>query len=227
MLRNISRQFFPLSFDGPSKPFVEEGLKVQSNIAALTAAAHAITQKCRLEEFRDIANAKLKDEEVRQASAISRAQALFVALALFGVLFTFVASGLTSTSDAKISTFWFFTFSVLLVYMLIQIVIMVTNVIKVMGGLEYPTSGASDLAKWLSMPSVEDFLRAQALLTLEHYRYTSLNNSWRFTHLGYALRGLRNIVFAVSTLIATMLAPALMKLLDDLFQKLLVTGFCQ
>ena len=88
---------------------------------------------------------------------------------------------------------------------------MVLNILKAIGGLGSPTAGSSDLAAWLGLQENADFYRAQALLTLSHYRWSALNNNWRFIHLDHALRGLRNIVFALSALILLLFALALLQ----------------
>jgi hypothetical protein len=171
----------------------------QVRLAALVTAATAATDPERLKEFRDIANAKNADEATRQTSILTRAQSLFVALALFGFLFTFGASLFTQTTQlAKWEQWVGFGF---VVYILAQITIMVVNIVRAIGLIDYPTAGSSDLTEWLAKPTDAEFYRAQALLTLDHYRMAALNNNWRFQHLGRALKGLRNIVLALSGLV--------------------------
>jgi hypothetical protein len=171
----------------------------KANLAALVAAATAATDATRLKEFRDIANAKNADEASRQTSILTRAQNLFVALTFFGLLLTFGASFFTqATLLAKWELWVGFVF---VVYILTQITIMIVNILRAIGPMGYPTTGSSDFTEWLAKPTDAGFYRAQGLLTLDHYRRAALNNNWRFEHLGRALKGLRNIVLALSGLI--------------------------
>jgi hypothetical protein len=168
-------------------------------VAALVAAATAVTDKDRMKEFRDIANSRSSDEASRQTSIITRAQSLFVALALFGVLFTFGTSLFTQTTQ---SAKWELKLgSVFVAYILAQITLMFINILKAIGPIGYPHAGSSDFTGWLAEPTDAGFYRAQAILTLEHYRTAKLNNDWRFRHLESALDGLRNIVVVLSLLI--------------------------
>jgi hypothetical protein len=176
-------------------------------VTALIAAATAATNLTRLREFRDIANEKNADEASRQTSIVTRAQGLFVALALFGLLFTFGASLLTQTTQLAKWELWVcFLF---VGYILAQITIMVVNIVGAIGPIGYVSAGSSDMEQWLKEPTDEGFYRAQALLTLDHYRRAVLNNNWRFDHLGRALKGLRNIVLALSLLILCLFVAAI------------------
>lgn len=203
----VLRQLFPLAPRITAHRFVENRLAdntLQANVASLEVAAQATRDRDRLRELRDLANSKIKDEDSRQASIISRAQALFVALAILGTLFTFAASFLTTT--AAISKPWLGSLGVIVGYILVQLILMVHNIISAIAGTGYPTSGSSDMTRWMRLHSIEDFYRAQALLTLSHYRTAALNNTWRFEYLEQALRGLRNVVYALGIVIACLFA---------------------
>ena len=200
--RGLWREVFPFEWGRTPVDFGNQTLESPAfkvNLAALVAAATATTDAARLKEFRDIANAKKADELSRQASILTRAQNLFVALALFGLLLTFGASLFTqATLLAKWELWVGFVF---VVYILAQITVMIVNILRAVSPMGYPTAGSSDLTQWLAKPTDAGFYRAQALLTLDHYRRAALNNNWRFEHLGRALKGLRNIVLALSSLI--------------------------
>jgi hypothetical protein len=202
IVRWLRREPFPFEWGRTPVDYGNQTLDSQEHkvrLAALVAAATAATDAARLKEFRDIANAKNADEASRQTSILTRAQSLFVALALFGLLFTLGASLFTQTTQLAKWELWVGV--VFVVYILAQITIMVVNIVRAIGPIDYPTVGSSELTEWLAKPTDADFYRAQALLTLDHYRRAALNNTWRFEHLGRALKGLRNIVLALSSLI--------------------------
>jgi hypothetical protein len=202
IVRRLRRELFPFEWGHTLVGYANQTLDSQehkANVAALGAAATAASDAARLKEFRDIANAKNADEASRQASILTRAQGLFVALALFGLLFTFGASLFTQATQLAKWELWIgFGF---VVYIVTQMTIMVMNILTAIGPIGYPTAGSSDLSLWLAKPTDAGFYRAQALLTLDHYRAAALNNNWRFEHLGRALKGLRNIVLALSGLV--------------------------
>jgi hypothetical protein len=202
IVRWLWRELFPFERGRTPVHYGKQTLDSQEHkvrLAALVAAATSTTDAARLKEFRDIANAKNADEASRQTSILTRAQSLFVALALFGLLFTFGASLFTQTTQLPKWELW--VGFVFVVYILAQITIMVVNIVRAIGLIDYPTTGSSELIEWLAKPTEAGFYRAQALLTLDHYRRAALNNNWRFEHLGRALKGLRNIVLALSSLI--------------------------
>lgn len=195
-------EFFPAGLWEQPDRYAAKTLRLaelQANVTALRIAAMALGDTTRLKEFRDIATKKVEGEESRQSSIMTRAQGLFVALALFGFLFTFGASFMTQTTRVDRWVLWVALAFVL--FILLQIVLMVFNILRAIRGINHRTSGSSDLTRWLSLPTEGDFYRAQALLTLEHYREAALYNNWRFEHLTFAFKGLRNIVFALSALI--------------------------
>ncbi|MGA2191690.1 MAG: hypothetical protein ABSH33_24545 [Steroidobacteraceae bacterium] len=202
IVRRLWHVLFPFERGRTPVDYANQTLDLQEHkdcVAALVAAATAVTDEKRMKEFRDIANAKNADEASRQASILTRAQNLFVALALFGVLLTFGTSLFTQTTQRAKWELWVGLLFV--VYILAQITIMVANILKAVGPIGYAHAGSSDLTGWLEKPTDAGFYRAQALLTLDHYRRATLNNSWRFGHLESALKGLRNIVVALSSLI--------------------------
>ncbi|MCX7137599.1 MAG: hypothetical protein NTW47_13435, partial [Proteobacteria bacterium] len=178
-------------------------------VADLEMAAAATRDEARLKEFRDIASARIGDEASRQSSIVARAQGLFVALALFGILFTFGVGLLTQASGNPPWALWIYL--VLVLYILLQINLMVVNILRAISGVNYPTSGTSDLTAWLGLKMSEDFYRNQGLLTLEHYRTASLNNTWRMKYFQHALKGLRNVVFTLSILIIFIFALGILK----------------
>jgi hypothetical protein len=204
MLRVVRRLWcvlFPFQRCGTPADYANRTLDLpehQDHVAALVAAATAVADETRMKEFRDIANAKNADESTRHTSILTRAQSLFVALALFGLLFAFGTSLFTQTTQLAKWELW--VGLVFVVYILAQMTMMVVSILKAIGPIGYLHAGASDLTDWLRQPAEADFYRAQALLTLDHYRRATLNNSWRFGHLESALKGLRNIVFALSCL---------------------------
>jgi len=200
--RRAWQVLFPVQRLGTPEAYAARTLELrehQARVAALRSAAAATADEQRLKEFRDIANARVSDEAARQTSIIARAQGLFVALALFGLLFTFGAGLFTQT--AHVERWILFVCLVIVVYMLSQIALMIISILEAISGINYLAIGTSDLTQWLGLPSNAEFYRAQALLTLDQYRAAALNNSWRFQHLGCALKSLRNIVFALSILI--------------------------
>lgn len=181
----------------------------QTFVTALRAAAKAASDAAILKEFRDVAKEMIDEEAARRAFIITRAQGLLVALALFGFLFTLGTSLFTQTSLFGKQLSW--VFLIFVAFILLQMTVMVLNILRAIGGIEEPRVGASELTAWLGL-SEPEFHRAQALLTLDHYRVAALNDNWRFAHLGRALKGMRNIVFALSALIfflfvAGMVAP--------------------
>lgn len=201
---------FPFAREGSADDYAKRYLEdptQKANINKLNIAAASATEEARLKELRDIADSKRADEEARQVSIITRAQGLFVALALFGFLLTFGANLFTSTNNINRSSLA--ACSVIVIYVLLQMIIMMINILQAIGGLGYPTAGSSDLASWLQTNDDCEFYRAQALLTLSHYRRSALNNSWRFVYLTHALRALRNVIFALSLLILIFFAFAL------------------
>jgi hypothetical protein len=202
VLYRILRALFPvervLSPDKYAQAHLD-GPAQQATIKALNDAAGAVTDEARLKEFKDIAEAKRSSEDARQASVISRAQALFVALALFGFLFTFGAN-LFSSSTGFSKPMLGVSLAVVS-YIIAQMVIMVSNILRAIGAVGDPSAGSSDLASWLGVGDNSDAYRQLALLTLSFYRRAALNNNWRFIHLDNALRCLRNIVFALGVLI--------------------------
>ncbi len=212
MLKQLGRVFwelFPAEWCGSPQAYQAQTLELpelKARVVALRAAA-ATADLERLKEFRDIATGRIVGEDGRQSSIIGRAQGLFVALALFGILFTFGASFFSQTIHIKTSLLW--ACFALVLYILAQMIIMVVSILKAIGGIHYPTFGTSDLTNWLGLASHADFYREHGLLTLEHYRVMVLNNNWRFERLGYALKGLRNIVFALSTLVAVLFLGAI------------------
>jgi hypothetical protein len=205
IIGNALHAIFPISWGCPPEKFAAKTLEsadFKTNVAALEVAATAAKDEDMLKEFRDIANAQFADEGSRHASVIGRAQGMLVALAIFGVLLTLGSSLFTQTMRLERPVLWGCV--AIVVYIVSQMFFMVVNVLQAIGGVGYPRAGSSDLTKWLGAPDKKEFFRAQALLTLNHYRSAALNNSWRFMHLGDALSGLRNIVFALSLLILTL-----------------------
>jgi hypothetical protein len=148
-----------------------------------------------LKELRDVAAAKLKSEDDRQASITTRAQSLFTTLTLFGFVLTFGVTLLTTTS--AISRESMVVCCPVALYVIIQIGLIVDNILSAVGGIATDTTGSSDLASWAKRNSVADVHRAQALLYLDHDRRHSLTNTWRFKKLACAFRGFRNIVFSL------------------------------
>lgn len=221
-MKSILYALFPWANCGSPEEFAEKRLKdstQQRNISELEDAAKAVKNEGLLKELRDLAKSKMAEEDSRQALIIGRAQALFVALAFFGVLSTFGTSFLTTKTDA-LGMWPIVAWSVLTSYVLIQIFIMVRNIRSTIDGIKYPTVGSSDLAKWLKPQKTTTFLREHALMTLAHYRKASLNNSWRFHHFTCALMGLRNIVLTLVLLIFLMVAVALAPTYMPCIQKL-------
>jgi hypothetical protein len=201
-LKNWWLEIFPFPWDDPGAlAYADKRLNdpvQQENINELNRVAAATRDEIRLKELRDLAKSKKDDEDRRQDSILARAQGLFVALALFSVLFTFGANLQGQTT--KFSDSMLVICILIVIYLLIQIVGMVVNILKSIGAIEYPTAGSSDLARFMSCHDIADHYRDEALLTLRHYRQTSLYNSWRFQRLVDAWKGLRNIVITLSIL---------------------------
>ncbi len=149
-------------------------------------------------------NARISDEANRQASIITRAQGLFVGLALFGFLFTFGAGLLTQTTRIQWWELWICLG--LVAFILLQMIVMVVNILRAIRGMSYPTFGTSDLTAWLGISGNAGFYRYSGTPTLDHYRVAALNNTWRMHYLQSALTGLRNIVFTLSALIMFLLS---------------------
>jgi hypothetical protein len=100
-LWKISREMFPVSRELGAVAYAEAHLMdpvQQAHINELNMAATAATDETRLKELRDLAKSKKDDEDRRESSIMARAQGLFVALALFGFLFTFGANLVGATS---------------------------------------------------------------------------------------------------------------------------------
>jgi predicted small integral membrane protein len=142
-------------------------------------------------------------------SIINRAQALFVATAIFGFLFTFGTDLLTAKGE--LGPIPLSVCIVISSYILVQIVIMVVNILRAIGGIEYPRAGSSDMARWMGLRTLESLYRDQAILILSQYRRIALYNNWRFNHLDQAWKGLRNTVFAVGVLILLLFAFAIFR----------------
>jgi len=209
--RRFVPEIVPFEPLAPPEQFATDALDSvdhQVRVAELRAAVAATDDEVRLKEFRDIANARISDEANRQASIITRAQGLFVGLALFGFLFTFGAGLLTQTTRTHRWELWICL--VLVTFILLQMIVMVVNVLRAIRGISYPTFGTSDLTAWLGTSGNVGFYRAQGLLTLDHYRVAALNNTWRMHYLQAALKGLRNIVFTLSALIMLLFVIGLM-----------------
>lgn len=209
---NLCHEIFPISWFRPAGEFAAKTLDSESSkarVEALKSAADSATDENVLKEFRDIANAWIADEGSRHASVIGRAQGLLVALAIFGVLLTLGSSLFAQTAHLERPVLWGCV--AIVAYIVSQMTFMVLNVLRTIGGVGYPRAGASDLTAWLGMPDKNGFLRAQGLLTLDHYRIAALNNTWRFSHLRDALKGLRNIVFALGILILTVFISGILK----------------
>lgn len=201
LLRRFLNELFPFPRSDSAEAYSSEQIRgAQANIDKLRAVA----DREKLEQLRDHAVARKTDEDQRQTSIITRAQGLLVGLALFGVLLTFAANFLTS--GPPLGSRWLIPYAALASYITAQMILMVVNVLRTIGGIEYAEIGSSDLAQWVALPTVSDFYRAQALLTLAHYRRAAGNNSWRFDHLRFALKCLRNIVGALSFLMLLLVA---------------------
>jgi hypothetical protein len=205
-LCRFAQEFVPFRPLAPPEQFAADVLcsaEHQAVVAELRAAVAATDDEARLKEFRDIANARISDEAGRQASIITRAQGLFVGLALFGFLFTFGAGLLTQTMRIQRWELWICL--VLVAFILLQMIVMVMNILRAIRGIGYPTFGTSDLTTWLGSSDNAGFYRSQRLLVLDHYRVAERNNTWRVHYLQFALKGLRNIVFTLSALIMFLL----------------------
>ena len=208
-LRAAGLALFPVERLGTPAQFAKRMLDSEERkkrLTALQAAAEAATE-ARLKEFRDIARARLADEGSRQISIMTRAQGLFVALALFGALFTIGSSFLAQSSHIGRALLWLC--AIVAAYILAQIVIMVVHILNAIGGIPYSHAGNSEFTHWLRTRSDAEFYRAEGLIALDHYRAAVLNNDWRFSHLEQAFKGLRNIVYAVSALILLLFVGAL------------------
>jgi hypothetical protein len=179
------------------------------NVAVLTDTAQATSDPERLKEFRDIAKGRYNEETTRQASIMSRAQGLLIVLAFFGALAAFGTSLLTAT--AQISPWLLWLCFVCVAFIVLQMAIMVFNTLAAIRGIHYPVAGSSDFTDWLKQPDQAAFYRAEALLTLEHYRHAVMNNNWRFGRLDHALKGLRNIVLVLGILILALFASDALK----------------
>jgi len=197
---------FPFRWWGSPQAYAAKTLErddAKANIRALREAAAAQTDKDRLKEFCEITLKRLDDEVARQSSIITRAQALFAALALFSFLFTFGVGLFGQTAHMDRWVLW--VCLAFVVYIVLQIAIMVFNVLRAIKGVSYTSPGSSDLARWLSLPSEVEMHRDRAVMAVEHYREAVQYNNWRFEHLECAFKGLRNIVLTLSALILFLL----------------------
>jgi hypothetical protein len=204
-------QLFPWRRTATPDEYAERGInnpEQQKNIEALATAVGEATDAAVLEELRDIATAKVKSEDDRQASITTRAQGLFAALTLFGFVLTFAATLLTTTS--VVSRAATVICGLIALYVVAQVVVVMANILHAIGGIGTRAAGSSDLACWAKM-NAADFYRAQALAYLDYYRWHSLTNTWRFTQLENAVRGVRNIVFSLGVFALTLLAFAIFK----------------
>jgi hypothetical protein len=141
----------------------------------------------------------LSEEDDRGGSIMSRAQALLVAQTFIGALSAF---GTLTFGDSAIFENWgVFVFPILITYTLILAVLLTINALRAISGLAYRRIGTSDLVQWL--PKTRHVLvRNMALLTLSNYRHANILNTWRSNHLGYAQTCIRNIVLALTLLVA-------------------------
>jgi hypothetical protein len=180
----------------------------QKNIDALATAVGRATDEAVLKELRDIATAKVRSEEERQASITTRAQGLFAALTLFGFILTFAATLLTTST--VISRVAMIICGSIAFCAVVQVVALVFNILQAIGGIGATTAGSSDLASWAEKRAA-NYYRAQALAYLGYYRRHSLTNTWRFRKLEDAVTGVRNIVILLSIFALTLLAFAIFR----------------
>jgi len=181
----------------------------QKNIDALAIAVGKATDVAVLKELRDIAIAKLKGEDERQASITARAQGLFASLSLFGFVLTFAATLLTTTT--VIGKPLMIVCGSITLYVVVQVIVVIANISNAIGGIGALAAGSSDLTRWAKSDNTADFYRAQTLAYLDYYRWHSLTNTWRFVPLENAIRGVRNTVVALSIFALTLLMFAILK----------------
>ncbi|MGA3017886.1 MAG: hypothetical protein ABSF62_12265 [Bryobacteraceae bacterium] len=204
-------QVFPWRRGATPDEFADQEIKKpeqQKNIDALATAVGRATDEAVLKELRDIATAKVRSEEERQASITTRAQGLFAALTLFGFVLAFAATLLTTST--VISRAAMITCGLIAFYAVVQVVVMVINILQATGGIGAKTAGSSDLASWAEK-KVANYYRAQALAYLGYYRRHSLTNTWRFTRLEDAVRGVRNTVVSLGIFALTLFAFAIFR----------------
>ena len=204
-------QLFPWHRSATPDEFAEQGIKdpkQQENIDLLVTAVRQATDEVVLRELRDIATAKVKSEDERQASITARAQSLFAALTLFGFILTFAATLLTTST--AVSSAAMATSLLIASYAVLQVIVVITKTLHAIRGIGTRGAGSSDLASWAEKNSA-DFYRAQALAYFDYYRRHSLTNTWRFTQLEDAVRGVRNIVLSLGIFALALFAFAIFR----------------
>lgn len=200
------RKFFKQLFPFPTFKDADSYAKSQANLPGTKEILEALEKEVQaqnnekiLEEFHNHALSKKDGERERQTSIITRAQGLLVGLAIFGVLFP-VAANIASQNDSH-GRFLFIVYALIALYIAVQMIAMVSNVLKAISGLKYFESGSSDLTKWMASKDLQSFYKSRGLFTLEIYRNAVRMNDWRFEHLNRATHCLRNIVWALGGLI--------------------------
>lgn len=173
----------------------------QANAAAIKEL-EAGAEQAALESVKELLAHAVRYESAendRGNSITARAQALLVAQTFFGALLAF-STAMVGRSDL-VGGWLSSALTALLAYTLLLVIFLTLNAIRATSGLRYRRIGTSDLAKWVPGPD-SGFVRNLALGTLANYRQAAIVNTWRSLHLSYAQACLRNVVFALSILIA-------------------------
>jgi hypothetical protein len=152
------------------------------------------------EQLRDHTRYLIEQEDARQNSVMSRAQSLFFAVAFLtaflAVSGTLLISGQLIMPTAKIAIA---TISALL---LLQVFLLSSNVLRVIGGYSYLRPGLSDATKWATAENKYAIFRDQSVLMRGFYVDAVRKNTWRFICLNNAIVAFRNIVVLTCFLIS-------------------------
>jgi hypothetical protein len=144
----------------------------------------------------------VEEEEGRETSIISRAQALLVSQTLLGALLALLTALM---GHADIVDGWKTYFLLgLLAYTVLQILLLTFNALRATAGLAVRYPGLSPLIRW--MPEGERLLQKNmALASIETYWDLNISNTWRANHFMLAQRCLRNIIIALALLVCMLL----------------------
>jgi hypothetical protein len=204
-LQDTFRAFCPLPMKKSQDAYLNENRAnpvFAKNFQSLEEAAMGGSSE-RQKLFLDYAQKYVAGEESREASIISRAQALLVSQTLLGALLALITALM---GHAEIVVGWeAYVLLALLGYTVLQTLLLTFNALRATAGLAISYPGLSPLIRWL--PEGERLMQKNmALATIKTYRDLNISNTWRANHFLLAQWCLRNIIITLALLVGMLLA---------------------